>query len=60
MVTHSAECAGYAKRIMRLADGKLVGDHSKVERFDQWLLTLDIQTHRKNRAGGPAHHTIRS
>jgi putative ABC transport system ATP-binding protein len=36
MVTHSAECAGYAKRIMRLADGKLVGDHSKVKSLDQW------------------------
>jgi putative ABC transport system ATP-binding protein len=60
MVTHSPECAGYAKRIMRVADGKLVGDHSNVKSFDQWLLPLDIQTHRKNRAWGPANHTIRS
>ena len=60
MVTHSPECASYAKRIMRVADGKLVGDHSNVKSFDQWLLTLDIQTHRKDRARGPANHTIRS
>ncbi len=60
MVTHSPECAGYAKRIMRVADGKLVGDHSNVKSFDQWLFTLDIQAHRKNRARGPANHTIRS
>jgi ABC-type lipoprotein export system ATPase subunit len=60
MVTHSPECAGYAKRIMRIADGKLVGDHSNLKSFDHRLLTLDIQTHRKNRARGPANHTIRS
>ncbi len=36
MVTHSPECAGYAKRIIRVADGKLVGDHSNVKKFDQW------------------------
>ncbi|MGD8295179.1 MAG: ABC transporter ATP-binding protein [Desulfobacterales bacterium] len=45
MVTHSPECAAYAKRIMRVADGKLVGDHSHVKSFDQWLLALHIQTH---------------
>ncbi|MEE4606967.1 MAG: ABC transporter ATP-binding protein [Desulfobacteraceae bacterium] len=59
MVTHSPECAGYAKRIMRVADGKLVGDHSNVRSLDQWLLTLHFQTHRKNRARGFANHTIR-
>jgi putative ABC transport system ATP-binding protein len=45
MVTHSPECAAYAKRIMRVADGKLVGDHFHVKSFDQWLLALHIQTH---------------
>ena len=59
MVTHSPECAGYAKRVMRVADGKLVGDHSNVRSLDQWLLTLHFQTHRKNRARGFANHTIR-
>ncbi len=28
MVTHSPDCAGYAKRIMRVSDGKLVEDNS--------------------------------
>ena len=36
MVTHSPECAGYAQRIMRVADGKLVGDHPNVRSLDQW------------------------
>jgi putative ABC transport system ATP-binding protein len=36
MVTHSPECAGYAQRIMRVADGKLVSDHSNVRSLDQW------------------------
>jgi putative ABC transport system ATP-binding protein len=27
MVTHSPECAGYAERILSVADGKLIGDH---------------------------------
>ena len=36
MVTHSPECAGYAQRIMRVADGKLVGDNSNVRSLDQW------------------------
>jgi putative ABC transport system ATP-binding protein len=36
MVTHSPECAGYAQRIMRVSDGKLVGDNSKVRSLDQW------------------------
>jgi putative ABC transport system ATP-binding protein len=33
MVTHSPECAGYAKRIMRVSDGKLVEDNS-----DPWSM----------------------
>ena len=36
MVTHSPDCAGYAQRIMRVSDGKLVGDNSKVRSLDQW------------------------
>jgi putative ABC transport system ATP-binding protein len=36
MVTHSPECAGYAQRIMRVSDGKLVGDNSNVRSLDQW------------------------
>lgn len=36
MVTHSPECAGFAQRIMRVSDGKLVGDNSKVRSLDQW------------------------
>ena len=29
MVTHSPDCAGYAKRLMRVSDGKLVEDNSE-------------------------------
>ena len=36
MVTHSPDCAGYAKRIIRVSDGKLVGDHYNVKNFDKW------------------------
>ena len=36
MVTHSPECAGYAQRIMRVSDGKLVGENSNVRSLDQW------------------------
>jgi putative ABC transport system ATP-binding protein len=39
MVTHSPECAGYARRIMRVADGKLVGDNSKVRSLDHFVLS---------------------
>jgi len=41
MVTHSPDCAGYAQRIMRVSDGKLVGDNSNVRSLNQW--------HRKER-----------
>ena len=36
MVTHSPDCAGYAQRIMRVSDGKLVGDNPNVRSLDQW------------------------
>ena len=36
MVTHSPDCAGYAQRILRVSDGKLVGDNSNVRSLDQW------------------------
>ena len=29
MVTHSPDCAGYAQRIIKVSDGKLVGYYSK-------------------------------
>jgi ABC-type lipoprotein export system ATPase subunit len=45
MVTHSPDCAGYAQRIMRVSDGKLVGDNSNVRSLDQW--------HRKERKKEP-------
>jgi ABC-type lipoprotein export system ATPase subunit len=41
MVTHSPDCAGYAQRIMRVSDGKLVGENSNVRSLDRW--------HRKER-----------
>jgi putative ABC transport system ATP-binding protein len=36
MVTHSPDCARYARRIMRVSDGKLVGDNSTIRSFEQW------------------------
>ena len=36
MVTHSPDCAGYAQRILRVSDGKLVGDNPNVRSLDQW------------------------
>lgn len=29
MVTHSPDCAGYAQRIIKVSDGKLVGYYSE-------------------------------
>jgi putative ABC transport system ATP-binding protein len=29
MVTHSAECAGYARRVLQLADGRLASDREQ-------------------------------
>lgn len=37
MVTHSPDCAGYARRIMRLADGMLVDDNVKLRSLKRWL-----------------------
>jgi putative ABC transport system ATP-binding protein len=36
MVTHSPDCAGYARRIMRVADGKLVDDNIKLRSLRRW------------------------
>ncbi len=36
MVTHSPACAGYAQRIMKVADGKMVEDNTKVRSLDKW------------------------
>jgi len=36
MVTHSPDCAGYARRIMRVSDGKLQEDHSNIRRIEAW------------------------
>ena len=36
MVTHSPDCAGFAQRIIRVSDGRLVSDTSNVRSLDQW------------------------
>ena len=36
MVTHSPACAGYAQRIMRVTDGRLAEDDSKVRSIEKW------------------------
>lgn len=36
MVTHNPDCAGYARRIMRLSDGKLVDDNIKLRSLKRW------------------------
>jgi len=36
MVTHSPDCAGYAKRILRVADGRLESDNSIHRNLERW------------------------
>ncbi len=36
MVTHSPDCAGYAQRILRVTDGRLEEDNSKIRRIEKW------------------------
>ena len=36
MVTHSPDCAGYARRILRVTDGKLTEDKSNVRTIEKW------------------------
>jgi len=36
MVTHSPACAGYAQRIMRVTDGRLAEDDSKIRSIERW------------------------
>jgi putative ABC transport system ATP-binding protein len=36
MVTHSPDCARYAERILRVTDGKLDDDNSKIRSLDKW------------------------
>jgi putative ABC transport system ATP-binding protein len=36
MVTHSLDCAGFARRVMRVADGKLVDDNVKLRSLKRW------------------------
>jgi putative ABC transport system ATP-binding protein len=36
MVTHSPACAGYARRIMRVTDGRLAEDESKLRSIEKW------------------------
>ncbi len=38
MVTHSPDCGGYAQRIMRVSDGKLVGNNPNIRSLDEWQL----------------------
>ena len=36
MVTHSPACAGYARRIMRVTDGRMVEEDSKLRSIEKW------------------------
>jgi len=36
MVTHSPDCAGYAQRILRVADGRLEADNSIHRNLERW------------------------
>ncbi|MGD9290087.1 MAG: ABC transporter ATP-binding protein [Desulfobacterales bacterium] len=53
MVTHSPDCAGFAKRIIRVSDGRLVSDTSNVRSLDQWQ-TKD----RKNKPTPNPHQAL--
>ena len=46
MVTHSPDCAGYAQRILRMSDGTLVSDNSKIRSLEKWQ--------KKERKKGPS------
>jgi hypothetical protein len=35
-VTHSPACAGYARRIIRVTDGRLAEDGSKLKSIEKW------------------------
>lgn len=39
MVTHSPDCAAYARRIMRVSDGKLREDNFNLRRIETWQKT---------------------
>ncbi|UCD79217.1 MAG: ABC transporter ATP-binding protein [Desulfobacterales bacterium] len=36
MVTHSPDCAAYARRIMKVSDGKLQEDHPNIRSIETW------------------------
>ena len=36
MVTHSPACAAYARRILKVSDGKLVEDNSNIRSMEKW------------------------
>jgi ABC-type lipoprotein export system ATPase subunit len=36
MVTHSPACASYAQRIMRVTDGRLEEEESKIRSIERW------------------------
>ena len=36
MVTHSPDCAAYARRILKVSDGKLVEDNSNTRSMEKW------------------------
>jgi ABC-type lipoprotein export system ATPase subunit len=36
MVTHSPACANYARRILRVTDGRLAEDESKERSIEKW------------------------
>ncbi|MFC1578447.1 hypothetical protein ACFL36_05490 [Thermodesulfobacteriota bacterium] len=36
MVTHSPACAAYAQRVMRVTDGRLAEDDSKIRSIEKW------------------------
>lgn len=52
MVTHSSDCAGYARRIIRLSDGKLMDDLSKLRCIEKW------QKKEKNKKPFPSQNQV--
>jgi len=60
MVTHSPDCAGYARRIMRVSDGKLREDQFNLRRIETWQKeesTIDLPPSRIQVPAAGSLHT---
>ena len=52
MVTHSPDCGGYAQRIMRVSDGKLVANNPNIRSLDEWQRKEPLPNQNRASAAG--------